>query len=100
MAAVHTPSSECTGEQLRAAWAAYRRDTWPPTFEEAMADPVYSRLVRLHASHLANPSHQPPPSPASPASPARPVAARRLHFAPPSAYVDRKRAAAGDRDDD
>lgn len=80
-----------TDEQLRAAWAACRLRC---TFEEAMADPVRARLVRLNAWHLAHPNHRRQPARAPVPQP------RRLFVAPPPGFVDCKRAAAGDRDDD
>jgi hypothetical protein len=110
---------EITDEQLRAAWAKCRNSMWPATFEETMADPSRARVVevvahgmarkradikptgtlevpvcRVHGAacqtvqasrRCANCPHRPP---------------RQQHFTPPPGYVDRKRLAAGDRDDD
>lgn len=80
--------AEPTEQQLRAAYkqcVARRRSVWPDTFEDAMKDPLLSRLVRITAMH-----------------PGRALAIQRQHLpALPSApaVFDRKRAAAGDRDD-
>jgi hypothetical protein len=90
-----------TEQELRAAFERLRgskRTTWPATFEEAMQDRLLARLVALNAKHppratvrqargSINPAVAPPPNP----RPWRGTAAP---------YVDRKRAAAGDRDDD
>jgi hypothetical protein len=85
-----TPATrqELTQEDLRRAWQHCRRDTWPGTYEEAMADPLLSRLVRITAMHppRAQVQHQPAPS-------------RYARLAPAKPFFDRKRAAAGDRDD-
>lgn len=42
-----------TPGQLAAAFAAARLPGWPLHLEEAMADPVLSRLVNMHAVRLA-----------------------------------------------
>lgn len=85
---------EPTEDELRAAWLRCRRPSWPASYDAAMADPVYSRLVRLNATH-------PPAAPragtvASAPSMHRPAFAFRTRAQP----FDRKRAAAGERDDD
>jgi hypothetical protein len=90
---------EPTTEELQRAWAHCCRANrnWPATFEEAMADPVRSRLVRLTAKHPPRAIRTPAAAP--PAAPLREQTAWRGHshrIAP----FDRKRAAAGDRDDD
>lgn len=43
-----------TDAELRAAWASLQnsRQHWPATFEEAMAHPLYSRLVRIQVFHV------------------------------------------------
>lgn len=88
------PRPEPTDEEMRQAWTRCKRATWPSTFEEAMADALLSRLVRLNALH--------PPYRARRAAPVPPP--RTGHSLPlpgiRPGYVDRKRAAAGDRDDD
>jgi hypothetical protein len=91
LTAIEIPES-----QLRAAWARLHRDTWPATFEGAMADAVLSRLVRLHALHPA--AATPPQAQPEPRHHTRP--AIRPYTSPPPGFVDHKRAAAGDRDDD
>lgn len=94
-----TATPELTDAQLRAAWEIVRRGTWPATFEEAMEDAVLSRMVRMTAQHP--PVHAPAPTPAprpqpTPQAPARPMP----HFQPPPGWVDIKRRASGERDDD
>ena len=97
---------EPTEAQLRATWAQLKRDNWPDTYEEAMEDAVLGRLVKMNARH-------PPPQvrhvasaalaapiPAAPATRGAAPARHFSHFTPPPGYVDRMRAAAGDRDED
>lgn len=96
--------AEPTEVQLRAAWARLKRTTWPDTFEEAMQDPVLGRMVQIGAKHppprtrhyAAAAIASPLPTPYPTAAPARPLRT----FTPPPGYVDRMRAAAGERDDD
>lgn len=64
------------------------RSPWPDTFEEAMEHPTLSRLVRITAMH---------PPRAQRTAAAAPARFTPLHR---PAVFDRKRAAAGDRDDD
>jgi hypothetical protein len=87
---------EPTEAELRAAWSRCRRHKWPPTYEAAMADPVLSRLVRLNAKH---PPTQPRLGGSVSSAPSlhRPAIAFRTRT---QSALDRKRAAAGDRDDD
>lgn len=86
-------AADYSDEQLRAAWTACRRPAWPRTFEEAMADTVYAALVRHRAWRAAHP--------ATPAIVRRPApTARPPLLQMPAGWVDHKRAAAGDRDDD
>jgi hypothetical protein len=99
---MNAPASELariepTDAQLRAAWALLRRHTWPQTFEAAMDDPVLGRLVRMEALHKPAP-HTPAPQRPQPApqAPPRPMP----QFVPPPGYVDIKRRASGERDDD
>lgn len=87
---------------LRAAFERSRKDNWPATFEEAMADPTLSRLITLNALH--------PPRSKRPAAPRLFTPLRRVDpspgqvqlpgIAPGVRIFDRKRAAAGERDDD
>lgn len=98
---------EPTDEELRTAWMHCRKASWPATFEEAMQDPVRSRLVRLTALHPPRKFRRAMPTPQSTPR-ARlfdPVPAARDRQSLPlpgiaPAVIDRKRAAAGDRDDD
>lgn len=93
------PRIEPTEEQLREGWLAERRPSWPETFEEAMQDPLRSRLIHLAAARLANGPLTTPPATAE-----RPVEHRGIYLPPPipqsPASLDRKRAAAGEKDDD
>lgn len=96
---------EPTEEELRLVYAhcrARRPATWPGTFEEAMADATLSRLVRITALHPPRAMRSPrvsEPAPPRTKGPEFPSLAQhqgqRFHTA-----IDRKRAAAGDRDDD
>lgn len=107
--------------QLQAAFQGVRRADWPQDLEGALAHPLYGRLVRLHAGLLAEgrdpflsqrTNHRPvveapePPHPADAQVPFAPRACaprRRPHTPAPSPQlplIDRKRAAAGDADDD
>lgn len=112
-----------TEDELRAAWAICRVSNWPDTFEATMQDAMRARLVDLVASGLASKRNA-----ASCATPAHPpgsvisvcrvldVACLEIRpsrrcancshkpapqrpFTYPPGFVDRKRAAAGDRDD-
>lgn len=80
-----------TQEELLRTWQRCRRPTWPASFGEAMADPLLSRLVRLNAMHPPRPHRKPEPLQRAPHTQPAP---RTAH-----GYFDRKRAAAGDRDD-
>lgn len=96
-------AAEPTREQLLAAWQQCRKPTWPATFEAAMADPLFSRLVRLVAKH--------PPAAHRRAAPAAPAPVTAHPATAPTWWpprhpqgqtlgIDRKRAASGERDDD
>lgn len=43
-----------TLEELHAVWLrrTQRSGRWPPTFEEAMADPLLSRILKIRALHV------------------------------------------------
>lgn len=95
MTAMPAWTQDLTEQQLRSAWARVRKPGWPETFELAMDDSFYSRLVASAAKHppkapqLAVVRH-PWPFMAAPYIPKPPA---------PPAVFDIKRAAAGDRDD-
>ncbi len=79
---------------------AERYPAWPQEFDLVMADPLRSRLVRLTATRRAAAARgrtaSPPAPPASrPSAAARRLSPRPVHHPD----LDRKRAAAGDRDD-
>lgn len=90
-----------TDEELRAAWQNCRRSTgWPATFEEAMADRVCSRQVRIEADRRTR--RIAARAPAAAALATTPPVARTSSLPTPRtpAVFDRKRAASGERDDD
>lgn len=97
-----------TREQLAAAWQGSRRRDWPPTLDEALADPVYGALVRMAAVRAALKARQASSSTAHPITGAPPSTQPGPRPAPtatrwpnlPPAGLDRKRAASGERDDD
>jgi hypothetical protein len=107
---------EPTEGQLQAAFSGVRRPGWPEVLADALAHPLYGRLIRMNAMLLAEGRdpfvsqrirHRPeviPPEPPHPAD-ALPASAssrpRRLaSISRPSQLplIDRKRAAAGDGD--
>lgn len=111
---------EPTRVQLQAAFACERRESWPSDLDAAMQDPLYARIVRLHAvlvvmgrdPGLARRINQrpeviapEPPHPAeTPARRAEPAARRavsrpRPTTSPQLPLIDRKRAAGGDNGD-
>lgn len=77
-------------EALRRAWRDHKKPTWPASFEEAMNDPFYSRLIKAAARAYTD---KPTPQQVirRPTVPAQPTTQPRLDF---------KRRAAGERDDD
>lgn len=86
-----------TDDDMRRAWRILRRPCWPQSYEDTMLDPIRAQLVRMYAHHLAlaftlPDCHKPYRAPE-----------RRTQqpalFRPSPTVVDRKRAAAGDRDD-
>lgn len=81
-----------TEDELRAAWAVCRNRYWPDTYEETMKDPERARLVDIVASGRANKVTTPAKRPAP--------ALSRFSLRPPPGYVDLKRRASGERDDD
>lgn len=95
---------EPTTEQLQAAWLQRRRSDWPDTLDDTMAVPLLAALVRSEAvrrclserrserTAAAWAAFRPytAPAPRAPATP--PVQPRQP--------LDRKRLAAGERDDD
>jgi len=95
---------EPTPEQLQAAWLQRRRPDWPDTLHDTMAVPLLATLVRSEAvrrylserrrerTAAAWESMRPYTAPA-PRAPAPSTAQ-------PRQPLDRKRLAAGERDDD
>ena len=86
-----------TADQLQAAHEALRRrlPTWPESLAEVLADSLRARLLRFEALH---PHRAARPAPVSTSSVRPQVAPRHALTHPP--IFDRKRAAAGERDDD
>jgi hypothetical protein len=111
---------EATDEELRAAWRLCRTHSWPDTFEETMLDPLRERLVRTTAAGLTRKRHarEATGTVDEPACSVHGTACHevrasrrcancalrppppRTFRAPDPGFVDRKRLAAGDRDDD
>lgn len=84
-------------EHLQAAWRHVRAIGWPATLDEALQDPSRGPAVRAYAKVLARRATRPcapEPRPALRCAPLPPPRAQ------PPGWVDHKRAAAGDRDDD
>lgn len=89
-----------TKEDLQRAFDVLRHPSWPTTLAETMTDPVRGRLVTLYADHLARSRTTVCTRAADPI--ARFLPSRRPIAAPASSppfVTDRKRAAAGDRDE-
>lgn len=93
LAALHSPDDHA----LRDAWEAMRHRTclrhWPQDFDAVMADPTRGRLVRLEARARTRSQRAAPARAANRPAP-------RTQRPMPGCGVDRKRAAAGERDDD
>jgi hypothetical protein len=113
------PHIEPTPGQLQAAFAHARKPHWPDRLDDALAHPLYGRLVRMNAMVLAEGrdpfaaqriNHRPvviapePPHPAEPPAPrierprrpAKPRRAAPTKALPQLPLIDRKRAAGGD----
>jgi hypothetical protein len=90
--------AELREDQLRAAWTRMRpgRDHWPVDFLEAMNDPLISRLLRIAAGTDLRAAAKT----AERAAKAQTLTRRPYpHRSEGAQAVDRKRAAAADRDD-
>jgi hypothetical protein len=91
---------EPTEKELRAAFEhhrARRPAEWPEDFHEAMAHPTLSRLVRITAMHPPTALRQQLAFSTGLVKALRPAPGRRYRAVP---AMDRKRAAAGEREDD
>jgi hypothetical protein len=99
MAARIQPSDE----QLRAAWLRAKRWTWPASYEEAMADPVRAAIVHGYAVRIELRAQRPEPA-REPQQPRLLVRARTVPAEPlkprQPALFDRKRAAAGEHEEE
>jgi hypothetical protein len=91
---------EPTDDQLQAAWQQRRRDDWPSTYAEVMSHPTYSRIVRMFACHGALMATVQRPAIERPEPPCAPMRAVPLRVPSHEPLFDRKRAAAGERDED
>jgi len=93
---------EPTDDQLRDAWRAVARPEWG-SYEQAKASWVRYSIARSRARLLAN-GHRvesPPPALHTPAAPATaPQTRYPLRVSDQPIGLDRKRLAAGERDDD
>lgn len=110
-----------TPGQMEAAFASERKPHWPRDLASALADPLFGRIVHMHAVLLAmgrdpnagnRVNHRPdviapePPhqadAPELPQRPRRQAAPRRAPAPSPALsplpFFDRKRAAGGDDD--
>lgn len=85
-------------DQLRAAWTRMRpgRDHWPADFLDGMRDPLISRLLRIAAGADLRTAARAAEQAAKAQTLARRPYPRRSEGA---RALDRKRAAAADRDD-
>lgn len=103
-AAPASPADQLDDALLQRAWRLQRPPSWPATYAESMADPLRARLVQMFARQLMHSDAKAAARERWPATalttPA--VALERRRASPPqrAPEVDRKRAAAGDRDDD
>lgn len=100
MAATTAPGAVVvTDEQRRLAYRQLRRANWPATFEAAMDDDLYRRLIHGLALRLGRAAWTPAAGhrsrlPQAPVPPTPAVAARPARLG----AWDAKRAAANDRD--
>lgn len=89
-------AAQFTHDELVTAWRNRRRPNWPESFEQVMADSLLAKLVSIEAklrrSRLQRTTEN--QTPACHATERRPF----MPHTPP--IFDRKRAAAGERDDD
>lgn len=83
-----TPA-DFTPDQLREGWQRVRRRSWPGTFEACMADPIISRIIMIAVRHGIVPFAA---EPVRPRQQGRPASTKPV--------FDRKRLAAGEREDD
>jgi hypothetical protein len=88
------PVPRPTPEQYHEAWQHRRRDTWPATYDAAMNDPIYGRILRIEAGLIARRHASRPSQTRTTPAPVR-TNAPACH-----AVLDFKRRAAGERDDD
>jgi hypothetical protein len=89
---------------LRRAWCLLRPPSWPQSYEACMADALRSRMVHMFAQHLRRSDAKAKAREAWPVTALTTPALARERRSPAPAtspvVFDRKRAAAGDRDDD
>lgn len=101
--AAPTAQPELDEALLQRAWRMLRPPNWPESYAECMADALRARMVHMYAQQLvrtdaaaARRATWPQPAPVT----VMPIERRRTPHSLPVGTVDRKRAAAGDRDDD
>lgn len=94
----HLP--ELSQDDLKAALLVCRARSWPADLDEVMRDPLRASAVRACALGLRRKKAKASSAPAAAPLPQGPLLS---HWPPrratPTDFVDRKRAAAGDRDD-
>lgn len=88
-----------TDDDLLCAWSAIRQPSWPDTLAETLQEEVRAHLVHTYARQIARSRTRVCKAPTPPT--VRLPSPRRPALSPlPAGFVDNKRAAAGDRDDD
>ena len=88
---------------LMRAWRLLRPPCWPATYQECMQDPLRAQLVQMYARQLLRSDATLAAKSRRVEAPAPAITHERRRPAPHGlapGTVDRKRAAAGDRDDD
>lgn len=90
------PAVRITDAMVRQAWVLMQRPGWPATLDEALAHPLYSRLLRLGALAHAVTGRPPRATPPKAATPHQPPSLPRQ----PAPAWDARRAAANDLEPD
>lgn len=72
--------------QLYKSWEAWRKPSWPPTYEDCLKDPIIFRIIEMRALQHERARRATPP------------ATRWVKPAP--AFIDRKRLAAGEKEEE
>jgi len=90
--------TEPTAADLRSAFELCKARNWPDNYDDAMSDPARARLIRLCATGRLRRMQPRSPVETSPLPQSHLLPWPPQRAAMPS-HLDRKRAAAGDRDD-